>query len=168
MLASGPNYPKAARNCVPAGARVGELIRGLEEVGGAMLEDFHTVGFSLGGQESIFFLIRDPVVAISLIRVRGGLNATICEPLISEISWNIVLLLHYRTHTLVRVRFHNIGFIKLTFKFCVFFGVSNVIHDMTLDAQKKTKVLMHKIHKFSVKRMGSGCCRVTNQMMKKY
>ena len=53
LLASGPNYPKAARNCVPAGARVGELIRGgLEEVGGAVLEDFHTVGFSLGGQES--------------------------------------------------------------------------------------------------------------------
>ena len=50
LLASGPNYPKAARNCVPAGARVGELIRGLEEVGGALLEDFHTVGFSLGGQ----------------------------------------------------------------------------------------------------------------------
>ena len=48
---------------MPAGARVGELIRGLEEVGGAMLEDFHTVGFSLGGQESLFCLIRDPVVS---------------------------------------------------------------------------------------------------------
>jgi len=51
LLASGPNYPKAARNCVPAGARVGELIRGLQEVGGAVIEeDFHTVGYSLGGQ----------------------------------------------------------------------------------------------------------------------
>ena len=58
LLASGPNYPKAARNCVPAGARVGELIRGLQEVGGAVIEeDFHTVGYSLGGQvsESVSF-----------------------------------------------------------------------------------------------------------------
>ena len=37
---------------MPAGARVGELISGLEEVAGAVLEDFHTVGFSLGGQAS--------------------------------------------------------------------------------------------------------------------
>ena len=35
---------------MPAGARVGELISGLEEVAGAVLEDFHAVGFSLGGQ----------------------------------------------------------------------------------------------------------------------
>ena len=35
---------------MPAGARAGELIGDLEEVAGAVLEDFHAVGFSLGGQ----------------------------------------------------------------------------------------------------------------------
>ena len=67
LLASGPNYPKAARNCVPAGARVGELIRGLEEVGGAMLEDFHTVGFSLGGQASFSSLDHHTILKLCLV-----------------------------------------------------------------------------------------------------
>ena len=52
LLAAHPNYPRAARNCVPAGARVGQFLDGLTEASGALLEDFHTVGFSLGGQAS--------------------------------------------------------------------------------------------------------------------
>ena len=49
-LARGPNYVKAARNAMPAGARVAELLQSLIDVGGAALEDFHAVGYSLGGQ----------------------------------------------------------------------------------------------------------------------
>ena len=49
-LARGPNYVKAARNAMPAGARTADFLRGLMEASGAVLEDFHAIGYSLGGQ----------------------------------------------------------------------------------------------------------------------
>ena len=41
---------KAARNAMPAGARTAELLQSLMDASGAILEDFHAIGYSLGGQ----------------------------------------------------------------------------------------------------------------------
>merc|ERR1712241_1464813 len=49
-LARGPNYVKAARNAMPAGARTAKFLQSLMEASGAVLEDFHAIGYSLGGQ----------------------------------------------------------------------------------------------------------------------
>ena len=49
-LARAPFYVKAARNAMPAGARVAELLKSIIQTTGASLEDFHGIGSSLGGQ----------------------------------------------------------------------------------------------------------------------
>ena len=41
---------KAARNAMPAGARTAQLLQSLMEGSGAVMEDFHAIGYSLGGQ----------------------------------------------------------------------------------------------------------------------
>ena len=50
LLVKAPFYVKAARNAMPAGARVAELVQSLMDTTGASLEDFHGIGSSLGGQ----------------------------------------------------------------------------------------------------------------------
>ncbi len=49
-LATGANYPKAARNALPAGEHAGKFLETVLSVTGANLEDVHVVGFSLGAQ----------------------------------------------------------------------------------------------------------------------
>jgi pimeloyl-ACP methyl ester carboxylesterase len=49
-LAAGPNYPMAAANSKVAGIHIAEFLEDLLESTGAQLEDFHVIGFSLGGQ----------------------------------------------------------------------------------------------------------------------
>ncbi len=49
-LAGGPNFPQAAYNALPAGEHAADFIRQLISDHGAAIEDFHVVGFSLGGQ----------------------------------------------------------------------------------------------------------------------
>ena len=49
-LGIGPHYPLAAENAQPVGYHAAEFIRFLVDTTNAKLEDFHPIGFSLGGQ----------------------------------------------------------------------------------------------------------------------
>ncbi len=49
-LATGPNFFQAAYNSLPVGYHAGKLISQIVTETGALLADFHVVGFSLGGQ----------------------------------------------------------------------------------------------------------------------
>jgi hypothetical protein len=54
VLAASPNYIAAAANTRTTGAHVAELIEFLVAQAGAKLEDFHLIGFSLGGHVAGF------------------------------------------------------------------------------------------------------------------
>lgn len=49
-LAPCCNYVMAARNAMPVGTRAAEFLQYLIDISGAMLDDFHGIGCSLGGQ----------------------------------------------------------------------------------------------------------------------
>ena len=49
-LAPCCNYVTAARNAMPVGERAAEFLQSLIDISGAILEDFHGIGCSLGGQ----------------------------------------------------------------------------------------------------------------------
>lgn len=49
-LGIGPHYPLAAENAKPVGLHAAEFIRFMIDEMDGKIEDFHPIGFSLGGQ----------------------------------------------------------------------------------------------------------------------